>query len=189
MFNDQDGDAHPVDFPDSLDDFLQKHRIHSCCRFIKKNHLRIRNERPPQFQELQLSSRKVGRRFMLQQVQFQKLEDCFCLLPENGFLLPDRLVPQPVVPESFPQLIPRDHHQVFQHRHSGKRPGNLERPDDSKVKGLIRPLPGNFVTVKHNPAAARGDIPRDHVEHGGFACTVRSDQSGDRTLFNGKTGL
>lgn len=83
----------------------------------------------------------------------------------------------------------RANHHVFQRRHGTEQPDVLERPAETRRGALVRGHLGHVRTVEYDPACSRLVKTRQHVECGGLARAIRSDQRMDAATAHGNIHL
>jgi hypothetical protein len=69
------------------------------------------------------------------------------------------------------------HLEVLQHRHLGKDDAALRHVGQAAVEHLIRPEPGDVLTVEAHPAAGRPEEAHDGLEGGRLAGAVGADHA------------
>src|SRR5262245_59666961 len=79
--------------------------------------------------------------------------------------------------------------QIFQHRHTGKRLGNLEATRNPQAGALVRWQGRNIRTAKANPAAISTQRPGDTVDQSGFTGAIWANQAKALTLVHLQTHI
>ncbi|CAI8203323.1 MAG: Uncharacterised protein [SAR116 cluster bacterium] len=67
--------------------------------------------------------------------------------------------------------------------------GNLEGAQQPLAKQFMRRQAGNILAIKQDMAACRGIMTGNHVEQGGLARTIGTNQARNRTGFNGQRDI
>ncbi len=174
MLDEQDGELEVVTDPaNRLAERADLLVVETCGRLVQQQQARPRRQRARELYPLQRPERQARSRTLGEMRQADVLERLVGL----GARTPLLEVPRPGV---------RAHEDVVEHRHRPKEHDVLEGADDSDGGDAVCGLTQQVGSVEDDAPGIRVVEPRDDVERGRLARSVRADQPCDLALVGGE---
>ena len=165
---------------DHLDDLVHQRRVDAGAGLVQQHQLRVGHHRPAQLQQLLLPAREVAGQFLAQMGQAEEFQRLIRPLQHLALARPNARRREPGRPDRLAGLVGGYQHQVLDHRQAAVFLRDLEAAHDAEMEQLMGRHAGDVAALEDDASAGRGLRPGDHVEGGGLAGAVRSDQPGDR---------
>ena len=176
MLDDEKGMSPRVERGDLLHQGFRQHRVDAGGRLVQQDELRLRDQRTRKLQQLELPTRQRARQIAHHRLEAAEGDDLAgpfavaLLLPAHGSGR------DPVAPEPLADLVSGHQHHVLEDGHLQERTRDLEGAREPRGEYPVRCQAVEPAAGEPDAAFVGRQLPRDGVEEGGLACTVRPDQ-------------
>jgi hypothetical protein len=99
--------------------------------------------------------------------------------------VPHQTWPQPGIDEVLTSLVLGHQQEVFQHRHAFEFTRNLKGTHQLACEDAVRTQTVNTFALEQDASGVGTVVTGNHVEQGGLAGTVWTDQAGDGAATDG----
>ena len=169
MVGDDDSDVLVLQLGDDVLDVLHGDRIDSRERLVQEDELRVDREGAGYFAAAPFTSGELDSETL---ADLREVEFVYQVLKS---LLP--------FPLGHLGHLHHRHNVVFD-RHLAEDGSLLREVADTFLSPLVHRKLGDVLVVQEYPSAVRNDLPRDHIEAGGLAGSVRTEEAYDLSLVD-----